>query len=520
MKDLTEKRQRLFEGGAQLNAREMADVGIVAHTRIGGSNSDVYLVREETGAISATLVEKPKEGEGVTVSKLDSTNPRYPEFKSLVTAAVDYIDSTSLTEPVFVQNGTTTGNSVTTWYWYGGTTKPELKPNYRFNIASVDIIDESNIHKAAFVKAGIDKQPDLLYVRFKLMHEGGNKNLDWFDTDQLQAAASTPIHKPLNWDHGEPTIGHIYYSEFVPAQANAAIGTVEGAHIIAEAAVYKFRYPKFAKKMIARHQKGMLAFSMEAYFTEAECSQCGEIFAAADHPDGTYCDHLNKRFEPTAGASGQSPVFRKLRGFILGGAGVVEDPADVGAEALALAKTKEERTLDKIELTQAELDAIKQKALEEARAEVKKEANVEELRERAETAEKELSKAKEALASATQTVEKLTAERDEAVTAKKALEEKVAFETKANERRSVLDEAGYAAPEKKEEAESAFATIMDMSNDVFTLFIAQVKSGSKKPTGAASASARVPAAGGTTKASVSSDDKPGYVQAAELLARL
>jgi len=260
---------------------------------------------------------------------------------------------------------------------------------------------------------------------------------------------------------------------------------------------------------------------MEAYFTEAECSKCGEIFAAQDHPDGTYCEHLNKRFDSLASAS-EEPTYRKLRKFILGGAGVVEDPADVDAEALALAaRTKEVRTLDEIKLTQAELDAKIKKAVDEALAEAAEQANVEELTERAEKAEAEAKEKAEALAKATQTIEALTAERDEAKASLKKLEDDIAYEAKAADRKAALDEAGYVAPENQEEADAAFAKIVDMSDDVFELFTTTVKAGVKrvseeKPAGKSQASARIPAAGGTSKASAKSVSE----EAADILARL
>jgi colicin import membrane protein len=258
---------------------------------------------------------------------------------------------------------------------------------------------------------------------------------------------------------------------------------------------------------------------MEAYFTQAECSQCGEIFAAEDHPEGTYCEHLNKRFDTKASAGDQ--VFRRLKGFILGGAGVVEDPADVDAEALAIAaRPKEAKSLDKIELTQAELKAQIDEAVEKALAEAAKNADVDELKARAEAAEKEAKEKADALAEATETIAALTTERDEAKASLKELEDKAAWGAKAAERKTALDEAGYQAPENEEEAEAAFAKFVDMADDVFELFTTTVKAGAKKvdPAEKTQASARVPTTGGTAKAS---EKKLSDTEvAADILARL
>jgi hypothetical protein len=538
MKDLSTRRQEFFtslgsrQGG--VTEDELAGLGFIAHHRNQDGSADIFLASEEGGRVSATMVER-QEGKEATIANLDiATVPFIGDpITTTNTNGLNWIQ-------FYPRTDQTTGGTI--YYPISpngllperGETKiipnisPTPKSNYKFDIASVEVLDPNKINQAAFAKAGIEKQPDLLYVRFKLMHEGGNKNLDWFDGDELKAASHTPIHKPLNWEHGEPTIGHIYYSEFVPAISKAdgkakAQGATnpESAHIIAEAAVYKFRYPEIASKMIKRHSSRMLTFSMEAYFSEAECSQCGEVFAASDHPEGSYCDHLNKRFE-TAASAGMGSVFRKLRKFILGGAGVVEDPADVGAEALALAKTKEERRLDKIELTQVELDAKIKAAVSEALAEADNKADVEELKTRVGVAEKTVTEQKTALESAIKTIETLTSERDEVKAELQLVKDKAVYDAKANERKSILDNAGYVVPENTEEADKAFATIMNMSDDVFELFTAQVKAGVKKevkPVGTSQASARIPASGGKPK-SVASTDKGVPLEAAELLARL
>jgi hypothetical protein len=563
MKDLQKQREEFFanwkpEGGAT-QEDAMAKLGIVAAYRLENPDLAIFLCAGARNTLSAELVEKEEAG-GVRVTRLDEGHEQYDNYKGVVTSAVNYV-GTQIQDMAHASSTTTTSSfdtsyiyipsttiDYTPWKWSDGTgdnvpdaggtgvnspsldfkwdftvqdipkEEEEKESNYKFRIAQVDILDEGRMNQAAFAKAGLEKQPDLLYVRFKLMHEGGNKNLDWFDRDELKAAAGTPVLKHLNWEHGEPTIGTIYYAEFVDSSANGTAGATSKAHIIAEAAIWKFRYPEIANKMITRHSKGTLAFSMEAYFTQAQCSKCGEIFAASDHPEGTYCEHLNTRFDTMASADSEESVYRKLQGFILGGAGVVEDPADIDAEALALARSKEVKTLDKIELTQAELDAKIAEAVKDALAEAAKEANVGELTERADAAEATVAEQKTALESAKETIETLTTERDETKAELQELKDKAAWDVKAAERKQALDEAGYVAPEKEEEAEEAFAKFVDMSEDVFALFITTVKSGAKsKPAGSSQASARVPAAGGKKK---TSEEKSLAAEAADILARL
>jgi hypothetical protein len=407
--------------------------------------------------------------------------------------------------------------------------KPQNAAVANVPISDIEILNEDTINETAFTKANLKKQPDLLYVRFKLVHEGGNKNFDYFDKEELKAAAETPIHKHLNWEHGEPTIGTIYYAEFVDSEDGAAKGSVELSHIIAEAVVWKFRYPDYARKMIKRHANRTLAFSMEAYFTEAECSKCGAVFAAEDHPEGTYCDCLNKRFEQSnASIASKDTVFRKLKTFILGGSGVVEDPADVKAESLALAKNKEVRQLsDKIELTQAELDAKIKTAVQDALDKAAEDAKDSEVAKELTAAQAMLTEQKEALEKASETIELLTKERDEAKAETKALEDKMVSDARATERSKILEDAGYVAPEDEEEAQTAFAKFVNMSEDVFDLFVTTIKAGlpkeeeseevPEKPAKTIAKRMRVPASGGVSK---EKNKQSTAEQAADILVRL
>lgn len=166
------------------------------------------------------------------------------------------------------------------------------------------------------------KQKDLMYVSFKLVHVGGNKNKDFFTEEELSQAQFTPILKPLNWQHGEPNIGTIYLSKLIAATDN------ESAYIKCAAAIYKYKYLDYAQEIMNRYNNDNLLFSMEVWFTEFECSICNAMYKYNDYET---CKHLQERF------NGDNKAFRILHNLTFAGAGVVEKPADELADSISVA---------------------------------------------------------------------------------------------------------------------------------------------------------------------------------------
>lgn len=182
------------------------------------------------------------------------------------------------------------------------------------------------------------KAKDLMYVKFELMHANTNRNKDEFTTEELKSNYKTAIAKPINWEHTNEIIGHIYESEFVPFDGAVASDVdIKTDKVVCHGVVYKYRFPARANEISARHDKGNLFFSMETYFDKAQCSECGETFA----PGGVYCDHLKNRYKP--GAS----VARKLLDINICGAGCVKNPAD---DARGLAVASQQNKIDITEL--------------------------------------------------------------------------------------------------------------------------------------------------------------------------
>jgi hypothetical protein len=431
---------------------------------------------------------------------------------------IDYVPDTT----------TTTGGDSTIFGFKLPTYDPfeDLKANSKqkpseVEISDIEILDEDSINSSAFAKASLQKQPDLLYVRFKMVHEGGNKNMDFFRKDFLEAAYDTPVLKFIDWEHGEKSIGTLYHTEFVDADKDAKAASKDDlSHIIAEGVIWKFKYKDEARRMIKRHKDGNLSFSMEAYFSEAECSKCGSVFAADTHTEDDYCDCLKNRSSTPANASDQEPVFRILRGFIFGGVGVVEDPADIDAGSLAMAKQKEvTRLADEIKLTKAELDAKLEEARTNALAEAEKESNVEELKTKLADAESSLKEKSDALTDATKSVEDLTKERDEIKAELDELKDSINREKAEGERLEALTEAGYEAPSDEAEAKLEMDLIMKMDADVFDYHVKKIKARIKPKEG--DNTPRAPATGSTKPKASKKDDEPSVAeQVGDLFSRL
>jgi len=188
------------------------------------------------------------------------------------------------------------------------------------------IVERPNTAAAEEISVG-HKAKDLMYLKFELMHANTNRNKDQFTPEELQTNFKTAIAKPINWEHTNEIIGHIYESEFIPFDGTTASEVdIKTDKVVCHGVIYKYRFPARASEIVARHDKSNLFFSMETYFDKVQCSQCEEIFA----PSGVYCDHLKNRYQSGAIAA------RKLLGINICGAGCVKSPAD-DARGLSIA---------------------------------------------------------------------------------------------------------------------------------------------------------------------------------------
>lgn len=180
------------------------------------------------------------------------------------------------------------------------------------------------------------KDKDLMYIKFRFVHEGSNKNFDGFEAEDLEERHTTAIYKPLNLEHNEKKIvGTIYDTEYVSSEKSD--NGKAGVNIYT--VMYKGLFPAVANEIKKKYTEGKLNCSMETWYDKAKCSVCGSEY----EDESEYCEHLKGRF-----STGKCK--RILKGITFGGAGIVENPADEDASALAIAsKTDAGELKDKID---------------------------------------------------------------------------------------------------------------------------------------------------------------------------
>jgi hypothetical protein len=325
---------------------------------------------------------------------------------------------------------------------------PESEPDAKLTISEIEFLDEENVDEHALAKANLKKQKDLMYVAFKLVHAGINKNKDFFKEEELQAAEDTPRLKGVNWQHSNLNIGVIYDSKFVPSTEE------EMAHIVCAAAIWKYKFPEYAKEMRSRYTEGNLKFSMEVWFDEAECSTCRKIFPAK----GEYCHHLQSRYN--------NETSRILVNLNFGGTGIVEQPADEDADALAIASKnkKIERSENRMEELQKELDLAKAK-IEALNTEINTlktdlaEAN---------NAKKTAEDAKAQIEAQANEIQKTS---DEYKTKLDEIENDKKAEAIASDRYEKLEKLGVAVARDDEDYTEFYNNLKTMSDDAFNAMV-------------------------------------------------
>jgi hypothetical protein len=336
-------------------------------------------------------------------------------------------------------------------------------------------LDDNDDVNTAMAALGLDeKQEDLLYVKFKLVHANTNKNMDKFLPEEMQPATKTPILKLINWGHKEPNIGVIYRSKYVQGSNG------EDDFLECYGAISKYKYKTYAQEILNRYANNNLFFSMETYFKEAQCSVCD--MAYADEQD--YCSHLKTRL-----VTGKTS--RVLRGLTFAGAAVVKNPADVEAEALALASdetqkncnTEEESvvSLKKVNAEEVIVEEVKteETPVEEVKIEVVPEVIPEVTPEVVESADElriKLQETKDELQKLTEKFQTITQERKEIVDNLANLTKEltdikasIAQDKLVNTRISELETLGYDIPEDEKVLAEFTNKVKDMDENSFSL---------------------------------------------------
>jgi hypothetical protein len=166
--------------------------------------------------------------------------------------------------------------------------------------------------------------PDLMHVKFVMCHAIENANGDTFTNEVLKAARYTPKNKPIDWEHGQPIIGHITDSEY--KEDESGVGYIEATGV-----VYKFMYPELSSQIKEKASSGELKLSMECYFKDANYKIGEQIFDQDQAEKMGLIPYVGREY------MGRK-VARIFKEVIFGGVGVVAKPADKKAVFLSVAK--------------------------------------------------------------------------------------------------------------------------------------------------------------------------------------
>ena len=198
-------------------------------------------------------------------------------------------------------------------------------------------------------------QPDLLYMDSVLVSTGENKNTDVFLPEEMWQARSSPILKPVDWEHntGKELIGlpgvdskarsiiednqiiGVMYNSFAALKDGTLVSEEmaqasdfsipQDFDIINQAVIYKYLYPKAAAKIVRDASAGGLFVSMEAWFNDYDY-KVGTKIVARNEETAFLDKHL--RANGGNGLFRDVNVGRVLRNIVFGGVGIVANPAN------------------------------------------------------------------------------------------------------------------------------------------------------------------------------------------------
>lgn len=197
-----------------------------------------------------------------------------------------------------------------------------------------------------------DVQPDLLYMDSVLVSTGQNANDDVFLPNEMWEARNSPVLKPVDWEHntgqelldskftelenskqiisGNQIIG-VMYNSFAALKNGTVIDKVVANEaprefdIINQAVIYKYLFPKTAKKIVTDAKANRLFVSMEAWFNSYDY-KLGNKIVARNESTAFLDSHL--RANGGNGLFGQMSIGRVLRNIVFGGIGIVANPAN------------------------------------------------------------------------------------------------------------------------------------------------------------------------------------------------
>ena len=195
-------------------------------------------------------------------------------------------------------------------------------------IAALSELDNS-------IHADLMKQPDLLHVEAVLVSEGINQNDDAFTREALRAALTSPILKPMNWQHqDEQILGAMYAVEARDMQGNkvSAIDEQPVELIVQGVVWHQLPHIKITAEQIARRiDAGDMFVSMECWFDSYDYglyTQAGELYDLIPRNSETAFLDGYLRVNGGAGKYNGMRIGRALSGITFGGVAFVDKPAN------------------------------------------------------------------------------------------------------------------------------------------------------------------------------------------------
>ena len=188
---------------------------------------------------------------------------------------------------------------------------------------------------SASVGVDLHKQADLLHVEAVLVSEGINDNDDAFTREGLKRALSSPILKPINWQHKDDKIlGAMYAVEARDFNGNIVeeIGD-EPVELIIQGVVWHYlpHIKATAEQIVKRINDNDLFVSMECWFDSYDYgiyTEAGELYDLVERNDQTAFLDGYLRANGGVGKYKGKRIGRALSGVNFGGVAFVDRPAN------------------------------------------------------------------------------------------------------------------------------------------------------------------------------------------------
>lgn len=171
---------------------------------------------------------------------------------------------------------------------------------------------------------------DLMRIDSILFSIGKNKNDDVFIPSEVMPIVHTGANKPLNLEHDpDKIVGHMLKT--YPVNKDGSLlqdGKPKDYYfdVMSESVFYKALFPEVAKEVKKAAGKSQLFVSVECWFTHYDYL-VGNKIVARNKETASVLDPVLKRNKGTGSFEGQ-PVGRVLRNLIIGGIGLVKNPAN------------------------------------------------------------------------------------------------------------------------------------------------------------------------------------------------